>query len=238
MTAFVATGDMRDAPGWYGKLSSLGDFAQRRLPPQWLQACDAWLSNAMRSGREQLGERWLDVYLTAPLLRFAWAPGIVDAQWWFGLLMPSCDSVGRYFPLLIAHPRERPPEDRIALDHLDLWYEHLARAAIGTLNDVDGSVDALESALLDAPPWPTPGGVPVMVARHGQEEEHLQLEHGASLSQWLHSLVAQELALRLAGCTVWWRVGETGADDSVDIVRGLPGGPGFVKLLGGREASR
>jgi len=73
---------------------------------------------------------------------------------------------------------------------------------MGTLNDVDGSVAALESALNDAPILPAPGGVPAMVTRHGQEEEHLQLEHGASLSQWLHSLAAQELARRLAGCTV------------------------------------
>jgi type VI secretion system protein ImpM len=223
--------DTRDAPGWYGKLASLGDFAQRRLPPQWLSACDAWLSGAMRSGREELGDRWLEVYLTAPLLRFAWAPGVVDAQWWFGLLMPSCDSVGRYFPLVIAHPRVRPPEDRIALDHLELWYDHLAQAAMRTLNDEAASLDALEAALHETPPWPTPGHGSAIVASPTDGASHHRIGRAATLSQWLHALAVRELASRLSGCSVWWRVTETGLDDSVDIVRGLPDGTGFVGLL-------
>ena len=233
MTASSRASDRRHVPGWYGKLSSLGDFAQRRLPPEWLHACDAWLSSAMRSGPKQLRERWLQVYLNAPLLRFAWAPGVIDAQWWFGVLMPSCDSVGRYFPLLIAHPRPHPPEDRIALDHLDLWYDHLAQAAMHTLHDVGGSVEALESALQDAPPWPTPGRGAVIAARQAKQQEHLRLGRNAPLSHWLHALAAQELASRLAGCTVWWRVTETGLEDCVDIVRGLPDGSQFVALLDG-----
>jgi type VI secretion system protein ImpM len=238
MVMFAAPSDTResrDMPGWYGKLSSLGDFAQRRLPAPWVQACDTWLSGAMRTGREQLGDRWLDVYLTAPLLRFAWAPGIVDTQWWFGLLMPSCDSVGRYFPLVIAHPRARPPEDRIALDHLELWYEHLAQAAMNTLNDADGSVDVLESALQDSPPWPTPGNGPAVVGRLEAHGQHLRLGRGVPLSQWLHAFAGRELATRLAGCSVWWRVAETATQDSVDIVRGLPDGDGLVRLLTGSE---
>src|SRR3954470_21220148 len=99
MSAAAGLAESRPVAGWYGKLAGLGDFAQRRLPPEWVGACDHWLSGAMRGAREQLGVRWLDIYLTAPVLRFAWAPGVVDPQWWFGVLMPSCDSVGRYFPL-------------------------------------------------------------------------------------------------------------------------------------------
>src|SRR5205085_5446584 len=125
--------------------------------PDWVRACDHWLSGAMRGAGEQLGARWLDTYLNAPVLRFAWAPGVLDAQWWFGVLMPSCDSVGRYFPLTIAQPRAQAPQDRIALDHLERWYEHLAHAAVGTLQATSEAVEALEAALLDAPPWPTPG---------------------------------------------------------------------------------
>ncbi len=230
----ASTADGRDAPGWYGKLATLGDFAQRRLPPEWVRSCDDWLSQAMQGGRDELGERWLEVYLTAPVLRFAWAPGVVDRQWWFGLLMPSCDSVGRYFPLLIAHPRQRPPEDRIALDHLELWYEHLAQAAMHTLNDAGGAADALDAALRDAPPWPTPGRGPAAAA--AWSDDHLQLGRSATLSQWLHALAARELSARLAGCSVWWRVSETSTGDCVDIVRGLPQGGRFVALLAGRPA--
>ena len=93
-----------EAPGWYGKLAVLGDFASRRLPQHFVEACDAWLARGVEASRAQLGARWLDVYLTGPIWRFAWAPGVVDAQGWFGVMMPSVDKVGRYFPLLVARP--------------------------------------------------------------------------------------------------------------------------------------
>ena len=38
--ASASLGEVRDVPGWYGKLASLGDFAHRRLPPEWLRACE------------------------------------------------------------------------------------------------------------------------------------------------------------------------------------------------------
>jgi len=147
--------------------------------------------------------------------------------------MPSCDSVGRYFPLLIAQARAQPPQDRIALDHLERWYDHLAQAAMHTLNDSHGSVEALEAALHDAPPWPTPGGAAAVATRAGAEGEHHRLARAPALSQWLHALATREFAARLAGCSVWWRVTEGGDCDSVDIVRGLPDGRALAALLTG-----
>ena len=226
--------DISEVAAWYGKLSSLGDFAQRRMPAELFAAFDTWLSTAMRDGREQLGERWLDTYLTAPVLRFAWAPGVIDSRWWFGVLMPSCDSVGRYFPLVIAQPRARAPEDRIALDHLELWYEHLAQAALHTLSDDDGgSLDALDASLHEAPPWPTPGRQATVTSRETRHGDHLGLAPAATLNQWLHGMALRDLNRRLAGCTVWWRVTEDRIGDSVDILQGLPDGGDFAALLRG-----
>jgi len=226
--------DISEVAAWYGKLSSLGDFAQRRMPTELFATFDTWLSTAMRDGREQLGERWLDIYLTAPVLRFAWAPGVIDSRWWFGVMMPSCDSVGRYFPLVIAQPRARAPEDRIALDHLELWYEHLAHAALHTLSDDEaGSLDALEAALQEAPPWPTPGRQATVTSRETRHGDHLGLAPAATLNQWLHGLALRDFNRRLAGCTVWWRVTEDRDADSVDILQGLPDGGDFAALLSG-----
>ena len=225
----MAAADTRDAPGWYGKLAGLGDFAHRRLAPEWIRVCDDWLSAAMRGSREHLGERWLDIYLTAPVLRFGWAPGVVDAQWWFGLLMPSCDSVGRYFPLLVAQARAQPPQDRIALDHLECWFEHLAQAAVATLQGGAASVETLEDALREAPPWPTPGRAAALAVQQRDYGERLRLAQAAPLTQWLHAMAGQELARRLAGHSVWWRA--AGAAPALEIVPGLPDGWAFANLL-------
>ena len=70
----------QEAPGWYGKLASLGDFASRRLTPEWVRICDNWLARSVAASNQQLGARWLEVYLSAPVWRFAWTPGVADIE--------------------------------------------------------------------------------------------------------------------------------------------------------------
>lgn len=226
---------LNDAPGWFGKISTQGDFAQRRLPAEFVQLCDDWLSRMLVASREQLGERWLDTYLTAPLMRFAWAPGIADAHWWFGVLMPSCDNVGRYFPLLIAQRRPRPPLDRLALDHLDAWLDHLAKAAARTL--AEGETTAcFEQTLGEAPPWPTPGTPAAPTVQASGTHERHAFGQRTSIERWLHALAAEGLQQRFQGCSIWWsqKAGSTPA--AVDIASGLPEAGVFSRLLAGEAA--
>ena len=175
--------------GWYGKLASLGDFAQRRLPPEWLRACDAWLAVALRARREQLGERWLEVYLTAPVLRFAWAPGVVDSAVVVrpadaqlrqrGPLLPAAWSPSRARAAAAGPHRAGPPRDA--------GTSTSAQAAVQTLNDDDGSVDALEAALQEAPPVAHGRARPRdRLAEAPRMGEHPRLGRAAPLSQWLH----------------------------------------------------
>lgn len=156
--------NMISAPGWFGKLSCLGDFASRRLPPAWISCCDHWLCAGLSHSRANLGAAWLEAYLSAPLWRFAWGPQVVDAQTWFGIWMPSCDNVGRYFPLVIAQTHDHPPTET--------WYQHLGQAALQTLSDGDGSsVAAFEAALARSP-----------VLSHGAPPAKLVMIPGTS--QW------------------------------------------------------
>lgn len=229
----TALSDSREAPGWYGKLMPLGDFAQRRLPVEFVQGCDRWLSGVMQTSRDQLAERWLDVYLTAPVLRFAWAPGVIDAAaWWFGVLMPSCDQVGRYFPLLIAQRRLRAPVDRIALDHLEAWFDHLAQAAVDTLNE-GAQLEVFDDALNMAPPWSTHGAPSNVTLRPGPSGATYEIDSHAHLNEALHAMASQDLLARFAGCSLWWRRAEAQSPSAVTVFRGLPDGAGFAALLEG-----
>ena len=222
----------REAPGWYGKLAPLGDFAHRRLPTDFVQASDAWLSRAMTASHQQLGDRWLDVYLTAPVMRFAWAPGVHGASWWFGVLMPSCDKVGRYYPLLIAQRRAQPPQDRIALNHLEAWFDHLAHAATQTLAE-RASIEAFEEALSTAPPWPTPGAARPLAPQPMAQGSRFALGPAASLHHWLHALAIDALHTRFAGCSIWWHPGQAGGEASATVVQGLPDATAFAGMLAG-----
>ena len=88
--------------GFYGKIPSQGDFVTRRLPWEFTSAWDDWLQQGMLASRTALGERWLELYLSAPIWRFQLAPGICGPVGWRGVFFASVDRVGRYFPLTLA----------------------------------------------------------------------------------------------------------------------------------------
>jgi type VI secretion system protein ImpM len=221
-----------DAPGWYGKLAVLGDFASRRLASEWVQGWDHWLSAGLQASQHQLGTQWLDTYLAAPVWRFGWAPGVAGAPWWFGVLMPSCDNVGRYFPLVVLQSRAQPPADRFGFDHLELWWRHLAGAALQTL-EVGATLAAFEAALHDAPPWP---GAPASAALRPMLDasyERFAVSPGATLDAMVHALAADALKRQWAGHSFWWPVPAGGVGGHCTMVPGLPPQTAFADLLRG-----
>ena len=88
--------------GWFGKLPTSGDFVTRRVHPSFIEPWDAWLNAMLAGSRERLGNAWRDAFLSAPAWRFVLAPGVIGADGWAGVIMPSVDSVGRYFPLTVV----------------------------------------------------------------------------------------------------------------------------------------
>lgn len=88
--------------GFYGKIPSQGDFVTRRLPWEFTSAWDDWLQQGMHASRAALGDRWLELYLSAPIWRFQLAPGLCGPLGWRGVFFASVDRVGRYFPLTLA----------------------------------------------------------------------------------------------------------------------------------------
>lgn len=85
--------------GFFGKIPSAGDFISRDIPHHYLRHIDDWVSEGMFSLSIER-ETWLDVYLTAPVWNFVISPEVWGDEFLYGALMPSVDSVGRYFPFV------------------------------------------------------------------------------------------------------------------------------------------
>ncbi len=221
------------APGWFGKLPMLGDFASRRLPPAFVQRCDQWLSEGLRASQAQLGPRWLDIYLTAPLWRFAWAPGVVDAKWWFGVLMPSVDAVGRYFPLLIAAERASAPVSGDALDQLADWYRDVGAAALATLGD-KATLAELETALSAAPlgSHDDPDDTMPSLVMHAMRQR--ASASGVTSARGWAAMLGVHASMHLyAGHSLWWPLQDGSDDDSLSVRAGLPAAVEFASMLDG-----
>ena len=225
--------------GFYGKLPSHGDFLQRGVNDDFVNRWDAWLQDGIARSRSELGEAWLNVFLTSPLWRFAFASGVAGGPAWAGILLPSVDRVGRYFPLTIVAeltPGVLPFELAVAGNGWFDWAETLARRM---LEDELVDLNRLESDLLESD---------ALLASVRAPDTRLELQPlGApdAAACWLplapdgdmgrfSARVANGLATTVREpLALWWSVGSEHVSPSVLLTRGLPPPSAFRELLCG-----
>jgi type VI secretion system protein ImpM len=200
--------------GYFGKVSSHGDFVSRRLPAGVVEAWDGWLQQCILASRERLGAAWLSHYLTSPVWRFALAPGVLGPDGLAGVMMPSVDRVARYFPLMIA-ATGAPPLLEWVQRHA-AWFDAIDALARASLDP------AFTLELFDAAPEPGPG----MPAPAGQ----CRLPLGGDMTTAI-------AAAALQGHSLWWSEGSPGIDASLLVCRGMPAPQSFAAMLDGSWAA-
>ena len=249
--------DVATIPGWYGKLPSLGDFASRRLEADFIEPWDLWLADAMQVHRQSLGEGWVEAYLDSPPWRFLLSPGVLrgidSGQIFAGVLLPSVDRVGRYFPLTIAASLARVPAAAAEFEALLAWLHRLEDTALDALQG-DWSIDDLERALADlGPPSDDAGNatmdrlaavraaVAAAVSGGGGFVDVAGLASRAELASVFSpspsgaSVVAATPALH--GIAFW--IDDSPGRPHLLVTEGLPGHDDFARMFGGgSDASR
>lgn len=214
--------------GYYGKVPAKGDFVQRRLPRSFVDPWDAWLQRAMAISREQLGEGWLDGYLTSPIWRFFLKPGLCGEPAAAGVLMPSVDSVGRYYPMTIAAllPAARNPFAVAA--GAEAWFDAVEEAALAcleegfTLDSLDGRLEALV-AEPDGGSAPEPDLQPLPPTSAGG----LGWSHGAqglarACAELYPGILDELVRARYARYSLWWTTGSDRVAPTLRVYDGLP----------------
>jgi len=132
--------------GYYGKIPATGDFIKYNLSRAFVDPWDDWLQASLSHSRGHMGEEWLNVYLTSPIYRFVLTPGICGENAWQGVIMPSVDRVGRYFPMTICAPLD---PSKNAFQHImeeDEWFTQAESLILSTLDD-GVSTDALNQSM-------------------------------------------------------------------------------------------
>lgn len=206
-------------PGFFGKVRSHGDFVARRLPPAFQEPWDGWLQACLLRSREALGERWLRLYLHAPLWRFALGPGVCGAQAWAGVLMPAVDRVGRYFPLTVAAPFGAVLSLRDCLGAGASWFEALEELALASLDEAF-VLAQFDAALLAVDPATAPraAGAPWVAFNDDASIEGVLAGLGDRVGP---------------ACSAWWTTGGAHVMPGLAAWAGLPGADDFTTMMGG-----
>jgi type VI secretion system protein ImpM len=226
------------ATGFYGKLPGLGDFVSRRLPAQFVQSWDLWLRESLAASQAQLAPEWLDHYLTSPLWRFVLSPRIAGQLGWAGVLMPSVDRVGRYFPLALACPLEPSANPFQVLCRAD-WFERAEAVALMGLEDAIDleEFDARVLALGAAEPQ-TPSPMVCPSDSKGRDAWQIPVPSPDRLTDACPVLLARALEEIFFAYSLWWTAGSERVAPSLLACQGLPDPDGFAALLAGDLAGR
>lgn len=220
MTGTVLSAIVSSPVGCYGKLASRGDFVSRDLPKSFVEPWDAWLAAGLQASQQSLGAAWLDAYLISPLWRFALAPGVCGEAAVVGVMMPSVDRVGRYFPLTVAHLLPAGAALESVIGGSDEWFERAETLLLATL-EADASFERFEAALGQQ-------GAPIAhpalpdIGRGGMRRCTAISPAGRinALAGWA-----------CAGASLWW--GQGGENIAAGLLRciGMPSAEAFTGLL-------
>ena len=223
--------------GLYGKLPAYGDFIFRNLNSTFINAWDEWLQSFVAGSREQIGDDWLDIYLTSPIWRFVLSPGVIDQQAWAGLLMPSVDRVGRYFPISIvqALPLQLSPVNMLIGQ--GAWFEQVEALCLEALDgkiDADNMVEQLGAISLNSQnAYQATGHLGEMGPQlFGLSQSPSAL--GDLMPYWLNA----SLTSSLSSFSLWQTDGSELISPMVFCCQGLPPIGGIAAMLDGQWQKR
>jgi type VI secretion system protein ImpM len=211
-----------NGPGLFGKLPSHGDFVARNLPPALRVGWEAWLDAGLERSRQMLGDNWLELFLSSPVWRFAVASGCCGGQPFAGVMIPSVDRVGRYFPLSIV--AAVPPQHSAAEIALGgtAWFERIEAVALSCLaDDFDFVVFEQDLAREAFPP----------LDQNAVTSLEVPLPDEARLGD-MSLLLGRLLERSGVRYSLWWTSGSPSIAACCRAFHGLPPPEHFARLLG------
>lgn len=216
--------------GIFGKLPQKRDFIALNLPRAVLEPFENWLQSAIAASRHELGPAWQDIYLVSPIWRF-WIGADILTTACTGALMPSVDSVGRFFPLSIIYFAE--PGEEIApppFDPQDVWYFTIEDRLLSVLDpESDVTVERLTEGL-SAPV----GGMraPAPMPAHVKRGSVWRSDGGAA-SEVLTVLMAADYWDSMSGRSFWWTNGGSSSGPLIYVRNALPDPLFYVNMIKG-----
>jgi type VI secretion system ImpM family protein len=228
--------------GFYGKLPSHGDFLRRRVSDAFVDAWDAWLRECLAASQTALGSRWLDVYLTSPAWRFACAAGACGPLPVIGVVAPSVDQVGRYFPLTLVAELAADALIVPAATGAEGFFrraEHLVIETLATervdFDQFDRGVMALQQELgaLAVPPEVVLDEEACAILTDSPRAWHMPLGVSSDMRGAFEQLLSMHLEAKYRPLVLCWTDGSAVVEPSCLIVKGMPEPDCYTALLEG-----
>lgn len=214
--------------GLYGKIPSRGDFITHGLPATFIESWSEWLQAVLAVSREQLGNDWLETYLTSPVWHFALSNGVCSDQTMLGSMMPSVDQVGRHFPFTLARSYQTTPvKARFASD----CYQQMQQQVLKTLDDDFDMTAWLAQLAGETWRWPEPHNIETTVPAASNSRPSWMIAESATLSAT--DLLHHSYRKMFGRYCLWWTDGSELVAPCTLVSSGLPQVSQFAAMLNG-----
>lgn len=232
---------LKTAIGFYGRLPMQSDLVSGNLPTEFITPWQNWLQNALAVSREDLGLTWLNSYLTTPIWRFILSAGLCGDSAWAGILMPSVDKAGNYFPLTVAAPFEQSQSLPYLFTLGNHWFEELETVALSGLED-DIDLPRFVQLLEAIPVFPLADRVQGENHSHfhdceGKKSVHVTLTDLSLVSDAFVELNTCLLDSFLSGYSLWGTGGSEHVQSALSVYEGLPPAHNFSAFLNSATAN-
>lgn len=226
-------------PGFFGKIPMTGDFIHRRINPVFLNRWDEWLKRNIAQSQYTLGDNWLDNYLTSPMWRFMLAPGIIDKNSYAGVMIPSVDSVGRYFPLTLV--QQLPNTNAAAFifsEAAGQWFHQMEDCLLDMLEGYHTDANSFDEALKQCQASWTQAiadtrqfNLQSLIENGGHFK--LDVQGSNSFNQSLNGLMLASLMNEQGSFSIYWQQSANDANSSCLISNSLPSAQQYTAFLDG-----
>ncbi|MDM5175692.1 type VI secretion system-associated protein TagF [Massilia sp. DJPM01] len=216
--------------GWFGKIPSAGDFVRQQLPYALLGDWEHWLQNGL-AALQQAGPGMLAThYAVAPLWNFLLPAGLGHDSVQLGVLAPSCDRVGRYYPVAALWPVPIGAFHNGMLERCDEFYGALGQALLEAIRH-GHAIDRLGAALAQVNTAP-------MSTRAAVERDAFWRQAQAGTRQ--HAKSSPDLALYFdaaSATSFWWTNQGDGSPLKTCTHTGQLNNALFARLFGPQQGS-
>jgi len=190
---------------WFGKLPSIGDFVGRRMPHALATDWDYWLRSGLDQLRSEAPDTWTQRFIHSPIWFFL-TPARVTGVPACGVIAPSVDRVGRFYPLTVmslAGAQQQAMADPATLARF-LAGVHAAVVDARRLplspDELDARLAALPSPFEERPAAP----MPPLIADILADLEAASDAAGAAPQVAMPSTELRSVLAKGAERSVWW----------------------------------
>ena len=215
--------------GYYGKLPLRGDFIQRNVEAEFIKLWDTWLQNVITNSREILGEQWLNYYLVSPIWRF-YLPMQNDIAY-CGVMLPSVDKVGRYFPYTIMTAVDKSIPAQTYIVNNENWFNEAEQLALHALDEsidfehLNSSIDALNQNQIT---------INLNIENHKIDNFRIPLSSNMNVNEGFAQLNLV-LPQTISNQTIyWWTAGNDHIDGNLFCSNNMPDDNVYTAMLDGQ----